>query len=79
MKPGDRIAIKASFVRKHRLPFDVGGAPVSCMRIKTTGTITGNLGDGKTVTVEWDPLVEPRDWYFYTYRITLVEADPEDE
>jgi 5-methylcytosine-specific restriction protein B len=79
MKPGDRIAIKASFVQKHRLPFDVGGASVSCMRIKATGTITGNRGDGKTVTVDWDPLAEPRDWYFYTYRITLVEADAEDE
>lgn len=79
MKPGDRIAIKASFVRKHRLPFDVGGAPVSCMRIKATGTITGNPGDGKVVTVDWDPSAEPRDWYFYTYRTTLVEADAEDE
>lgn len=79
MKPGDRIALKASFVRKHRLPFDVGGAPVSCMRIKATGTITGNLGDGKTVTVDWDPPAEPRDWYFYTYRTTLVEADADDE
>jgi len=79
MKPGDRIAIKASFVQKHRLPFDVGGAPVSCMRIKATGTITGNKGDGKTVTVDWDPPVEPRDWYFYTYRTTLVEADTENE
>jgi len=79
MKPGDRIAIKASFVQKNQLPFDVGGKPVSCMRIKATGTITGNKGDGKTVTVNWDPSFKPRDWYFYTYRITLVEADTENE
>lgn len=79
MKPGDRIAIKASFVQKHQLPFQVGGAPVSCMRIKATGTITGNKGDGKTVTVDWDPRFAPRDWYFYTFRTTLVEADTEDE
>lgn len=79
MKPGDRIAIKASFVQKYRLPFDVGAAPVSCMRIKATGTITGNKGDGKTVTVDWDPPFGPRDWYFYTYRTTLVEADTEYE
>ena len=39
MKPGDRIAIKASFVQKRGLPFDVGGKPVSVMRIKATGTI----------------------------------------
>jgi 5-methylcytosine-specific restriction enzyme B len=34
MKPGDRLAIKASFVQKRGLPFDVGGMPVSVMRIK---------------------------------------------
>ncbi|HUS04812.1 MAG TPA: winged helix-turn-helix domain-containing protein, partial [Bryobacteraceae bacterium] len=75
MKPGDRIAIKASFVRKRGLPFDVGGKPVSVMRIKSTGTITGNLNDGKTVSVAWDPPFAPRDWYFYTYRTPLVDAD----
>ena len=25
--------------------------------------------------VTWDPPVPPRDWYFYTYRTTVVEAD----
>jgi 5-methylcytosine-specific restriction protein B len=79
MTPGDRIAIKAAFVKKLHVPFDVGGASVSCMRIKATGRITGNVGDGRTVTVDWDPPSPPRDWYFYTYRITLVEADPENE
>ncbi|MDK1377233.1 MULTISPECIES: AAA family ATPase [unclassified Sinorhizobium] len=79
MKPGDKIAIKASFVRKHNLPFDNRGQPVSCMRIKAIGTITENLGDGKTVKVDWEVLDPPRDWYFYTYRVTLVEADPNDE
>lgn len=79
MKPNDRIAIKASFVQKHRLPFDVAGATVSCMRIKATGTITGNKGDGKTVTVDWDPSFAARDWYFYTYRTTIIEADTESE
>jgi len=79
MKAGDRIAIKSSFVQKHNLPFDVGGMPVSCMRIKATGTITGQRGDGRTVTVDWDPPFAPRDWYFYTYRTTLVEADTENE
>lgn len=79
MKPGDRIAIKASFVRTRGLPFDVGGKPVSVMRIKATGTILENLNDGKKVRVAWDPRVAPRDWYFYTYRTTLVEADTENE
>lgn len=79
MKPGDRIAIKSSFVRKLPLPFDVGGMPVSCMRIKATGTITGHGSDARTVTVNWDPPSPPREWYFYTYRTTLVEADTEDD
>jgi 5-methylcytosine-specific restriction protein B len=79
MKPGDRIAIKASFVQKRGLPFDVGGKPVSVMRIKATGTILRNPNDGKKVEVAWDPPFPPRDWYFYTYRTTVVEADTEME
>jgi 5-methylcytosine-specific restriction enzyme B len=79
MKPGDRIAIKASFVQKRGLPFDVGGKPVSAMRIKATGTVLENLNDGKKVRVAWDPHFTPRDWYFYTYRTTVVEADAESE
>ncbi|MCX6598144.1 MAG: AAA family ATPase [Acidobacteria bacterium] len=79
MKPGDPIAIKASFVRKHKLPFDVRGKPVSGMRIKAKGTILENLGDGRTVKVAWDPPFPPRDWYFYTYRTTIVKADLERE
>ena len=79
MRPGDRIAIKAAFVQKHNLPFNVGGKLVSCMRIKATGTITENLKDHTTVRVAWDPPSAPRDWYFYTYRTTLVETDPNDE
>ncbi|MEO8133134.1 MAG: AAA family ATPase [Betaproteobacteria bacterium] len=77
MKPGDRIAIKAGFVQKHGLPFDVGAKPVSVMRIKATGIILENCNDGRTVKVAWDPPFEPRDWYFYTYRTTIVEADIE--
>jgi 5-methylcytosine-specific restriction protein B len=79
MKPGDRIAIKATFVQKRGLPFDSGGKLVSVMRIKATGTILENLNDGKGVKVAWDPPFEPRDWYFYTYRTTLAEADTESE
>jgi 5-methylcytosine-specific restriction enzyme B len=78
IKPGDQIAIKASFVKK-RVPFDVGGKPVSVMRIKATGTVLDNAGDGRTVKVAWDPTGEPRDWYFYTYRTTIVKADTETE
>ena len=79
MKSGDRVALKSSFVQKHGLPFDVGGKPVSVMRIKATGTILDNPGDGLKVKISWDPPFEPRDWYFYTFRTTIVEADIEAE
>ena len=79
MRPGDRIAVKASFVQKYNLPFDNKGKPVSCMRIKAIGTITENPGDGRTVKVDWQRLDPPKDWFFYTYRVTVVEADPSDE
>ena len=79
MKPGDRIAIKSSFTRKNKLPFNNHGKPVSCMRIKAIGTITANPGDGKNIKVNWGPLDTPRDWFFYTYRVTVIEADRNDE
>ncbi len=78
IKPGDLIAIKSSFTQK-RVPFDVGGKTVSVMRIKATGTVLAHAGDGRTVKVAWDPVTEPRDWYLYTYRTTIVEADSDAE
>lgn len=79
MQPGDRIAIKASFVQKYELPFDNRGKPVSCMRLKAIGTITERTSDGKSVKVAWERLNPPRDWFFYTYRVTVVEADPNED
>jgi 5-methylcytosine-specific restriction protein B len=79
MKAGDHIAIKASFVQKRGLPFEVGGKPVSVMRIKATGTIHQNLNDGRRVKVAWDPPFQPRDCYLFTYRTTVIEADMESE
>ncbi len=81
VKPGDRIAIRKRVEQKRGLPFNVGGKPVSGMRIKATGTVIENLNDGRTVKVAWDPPFEPRDWYFYAYRYrtTIVEADLETE
>ena len=69
MRPGDRIAIKSTYIRKRDLPFDNRGETVSVMAIKATGTVTENQGDGRTVRVDWsyreDP---PREWYFTTFR-----------
>lgn len=79
MKAGDRIAIKAAFVQRRALPFDVSGSPVAAMRIKATGTILESSNTGRRVIVAWDPPFAPRDWYFYTYLKTIAEADPESE
>ncbi len=79
MKPGDLIAIKASFTKKYGLPFDNRDRPVSCMRIKATGTVTERTQDGQTVRVDWGPSLDPKEWYFYTYRVTIVEANVADE
>ncbi len=79
MKPGDRIAIKASYTRKRGLPFNNRGKTVSCMKIKAIGTIRENLRDGKTVKVDWQITDPPREWFFYTYRVTVVEADSNED
>ena len=79
MKPGDRVAIKATYTKKHGLPFEYYGQPVSCMKIKAIGTVTEGTSDGRTVRVDWTPLEEPKEWYFHTYRTTIVEANPSDE
>lgn len=79
MRPGDRIAIKASFTRKYGVPFENHGRPASVMRIKAIGTIIANTGDGQTVSVDWRELDPPREWYFYTYRTTVARARFEDD
>ncbi|PNH86098.1 McrB family protein [Arthrobacter sp. AFG20] len=78
MRPGDRIAIKSSYVRKHGVPFDTRGHMVSTMVIKATGRITRNHGDGRRVDVDWNPVREPREWYFYTGRATIWKVLPGD-
>ena len=76
MQPRDRIAIKHCTTRKHSLPFDAGGRIVAVMAIKAVGTITNNLGDGRTVEVDWTAVDPPREWYFYTYLPTVWKVTP---
>ena len=71
MEPGDKIAIKSAFTQRHELPFEFEGRTASVMRIHATGTITANARDGRRVEVDWDPDVEPRDWYHFTNQRTL--------
>lgn len=76
IQPGDRIAIKAAYVRKHNLPFDNRTLPVSVMAIKAIGTVTENMSDGRQVKVDWTPVNPLREWYFYTYRRTVWRVPP---
>lgn len=71
MMVGDKIAIKASYTKKHGLPFDNRGHPVSVMKIKAVGTVTKNMEDGRHLIVDWTVLPLPREWFFYTNRRTL--------
>jgi 5-methylcytosine-specific restriction protein B len=77
MRPGDRIAIKASYTRKHGLPFDNHREFVSVLlAIKAVGTITENLDDGRIVRVNWAPTEPAREWYFFTDRATVWRVAP---
>jgi 5-methylcytosine-specific restriction protein B len=77
MRAGDKIAVKSTYTRKNRLPFDNHENFVSVMAIRATGTITANHQDGKRVDVDWDPVpTEPREWYFHTHRSTLWKVAP---
>lgn len=76
MQPGDRIAIKASFTKKHDLPFNARGRTMSVMRIKAVGRIAGQPENGQRVAVAWDSFGEPRDWYFYTSMNTIWQVAP---
>ena len=74
---GDRIAIKATYTRKSDLPFDNRGHVVSVMKIKATGTVKENVGDGRNLKVNWEKSFDPpREWYFYTYLSTVWKVSP---
>ena len=78
MRIGERIAIKAAFVRKNELPFDNRGNSVSVMAIKATGTIVENMDDGYRLKVDWQRISPSREWYFYTCRDTVWKVKPGD-
>ena len=79
MQPGDKIAIKSSYVRKRNLSFDNKEQSVSVMGIKAIGVVTKNHGDGRFVDVDWEPRQEPvKEWYFYTNRSTIWRVSPDE-
>ncbi len=67
IEPGDRIAIKATYLKKRGLPFDNQGELTSTMAIKATGTVTRNPGDGRRLLVDWERVDPHREWYFFTF------------
>lgn len=79
MLPGQRIAIKSTYVRWYNLPFDNRERAVSCMAIKAIGTIAENFGDGARIRVDWEEGFEQREWYHYTYQPTIWEVYPNKE
>lgn len=78
IQSGEKIAIKSAYTRKNNLPFDNRDHTVSVMAIKAIGTVVENLGDGKTLKVEWDEGFEPREWYFFTSRNTVWKVAPDE-
>ena len=78
MQPGDRIAIKAAYTRKHGLPFDNRGRTVSVLGVKALGVILDNPQDGERAQVQWQPAEGVREWYFYTFRATIWRVVPGD-
>ena len=61
---GDRIAIKSAYVRRdaNGLPFDNRCHSVSVMAIKAVGVVTGNVGDGRRLRVDWTPILSVLDF-----------------
>ena len=77
IQPGDRIAIKSWYTRKNGLTFDNRGEFVSVIAIKATGVVVENLGDRRSLRVDWTPNDPPREWYFHTFNGTVWRVPPE--
>ena len=76
MQPGDRIAIKATFVQRDNLRFDNRRRHVSVMRIKARGIVREASADGETVGLDWVKGFNARDWYFFTYQRAIWRVTP---
>ena len=77
IKAGERIAIKASYIRKNGLPFDNSNKTVGVMSIKAIGTVISNDNNGKSITVKWEKIDPIKEWYGFCIirgTISLVRA-----
>ncbi|MFT7158013.1 MAG: hypothetical protein ACI8Q1_003039, partial [Parvicella sp.] len=73
IKVGEQIAIKSTYTKKNKLPFEANGNTASVMAIKAIGVVTENKGDGRNLKVDWTRLSEKKEWFFYTQRGTIWE------
>ncbi|MBL7754240.1 MAG: DUF3578 domain-containing protein [Chitinophagaceae bacterium] len=70
VKTGDRVAIKSSFATKDGK---------SILRVKAVGTVNENLGNGKSLKINWDKNFVPFDLEGYGgYRNTIQKVATED-
>ena len=63
IKPGDKIAIKATYTKKNNLPFNNNNKSVSTMSIKAIGVVTENFYDGRNIKVDWTKINPIKEWY----------------
>lgn len=71
MQAGDLIVLRDYLPNQRNAPFETNGKPVSAMRIRATGIVTGNGEDGRQVQVDWTPLPQPPLWWLYTNNDTI--------
>lgn len=76
VQPGDHIAIKSTYTKKNKVPFDNHGKTVSVMGIKATGIVAENPGDGRKLRVDWTPVEPRREWFFYVKWTTICRELP---
>ena len=77
IEPGDRIAIKATYLKKRGLPFDNQDELTSTMAIKAIGEVRGNPGDGRRLRVDWERVDPHREWYFFTFIPRVWKVSPQ--
>ena len=74
--PRDDIATKATYVKKHNLPFDNQGHAVSVRPIKAVGTVTENAGNGRHLKINWTPRRTTQGGFLYIYRGIVWRVHP---
>ena len=47
------------------------------MLIKAIGVVTQNMGDGRFLRVDWEPIDPPREWFFSMYAQTIHAVRPD--